>query len=100
MAQLAEMALQLGGMSAGDAQAFCQTVDWTSTLVLGVPRGTSYQTVDLDGVQGTLIDLPRRRDGRAGPPRYALLWVRNGVIYALSGEGSSADAVLLAESLN
>src|SRR5712692_4669880 len=100
MAQLAEMALELGGMSAGDAQAFCQTVDWTSTLVLGVPRGTSYQTVDLDGVQGTLIDLPRRRDGRVGPPRYALLWVRNGVIYALSGEGNSADAVLLAESLN
>ncbi len=100
MEQLAEMAMQLGGMSAEDARAFCQTVDWTSTFVLGVPRGTSYQTVEVDGVQGTLIDLPRHRERRTGPPRYALLWVRNGIIYALSGEGSSADAVPLAESLN
>jgi hypothetical protein len=100
MEQLAEMAMQVGGMSAEDARAFCQTVDWTSTFVLGIPRGTSYQTVEVDGVQGTLIDLPHRRDRRNGPPRYALLWVRNGIIYALSGEGSSAEAVPLAESLN
>lgn len=98
MAQLAEVGLQLGGMSAEDAHAFCQTVDWTSTLVLGIPRGISYQTVDVEGVQGTLIDLPRR--GKRRSTGYTLLWVRNGIIYALTGDGSSANAVPLAESLN
>ncbi len=98
MGELAELGLQLAGMSAEDAHAFCQTVDWTSTLVLGIPRGTSYQTVDVEGVQGTLIDLPRRGDRR--PAGYALLWVKDGIIYALTGDGNPANAVPLAGSLN
>ena len=62
MAEIAEAALELAGMSSGDAHAFCQTVDWSSTMVVPIPRNTSsYQTVTVDGVEGTLITeaLPR-----------------------------------------
>ena len=97
IAQVAEAGLQLAGMSADAAHAFCQTVDWTSTLVIPIPRdATSYQTVEVDGVQGTLINRPQR--GRR-PAGYNLLWVKNGVIHSLVGRGDSSTAVALADSL-
>jgi len=97
--QLAEVGLQLAGVTAEQARAFCQTVDWTSTLVLPLPRFIrSYQTVQVNGVQGTLIHLPAR-----GPQQllgYNLVWVKDGVIYSLIGFGNPVEAVPLAESLN
>ena len=96
--QVAEAALQLGGMSAEAAHAFCQTVDWTSTLVIPVPRdASSYQTVAVDGVEGTLISMSRL--GARRPAGYTLLWVKNGIIYSLAGQGDSGNAVALAGSL-
>lgn len=101
--QLAELGLQAAGMSAQDAQAFCQTVDWTSTLVLPIPRdGGAYETVSVDGVQGTLITFQRMIRSARGPASisgYALLWVKNGFIYSLTGFGSPDQAVSLANSL-
>jgi hypothetical protein len=96
MAELAELGLQLGGMSAQDAHAFSQTVDWTSTLVIGIPRGISYQTVEVDGVQGTLMEMARRDK----EPRNSLFWVKNGIVYCLTVSGTSADTLAVAESLN
>jgi hypothetical protein len=95
--QLATLALQAAGMSAQDAQAFCDTVDWTSTLVLPIPRDAgSYETTGVDGVQGTLITLRGRAHGMPG---YSLLWVKSGIIYSLTGFGSADQAVPLADSL-
>jgi hypothetical protein len=95
--QLATLALQAAGMSAQDAQAFCQTVDWTSTLVVPIPRDAgSYETTSVDGVQGTLITL---RGWAREMPGYSLLWVKNGIIYSLTGFGSADQAVPLADSL-
>jgi len=100
LAQVAEAGLQLAGMSAADAHSFSQNIDWTSTLVVPLPRhGASYQTVEVDGVKGTLIDLPAR--GHQRQMKYTLLWVsKNGIIYNLGGSGSSDQAVPLAGSLN
>jgi anti-sigma factor RsiW len=98
VAELAEAGLQVAGMSAAEAHTFCQTVDWTSTLVIPIPRSaSSYKTVAVDGVEGTLINLPRERRHPAG---YTLVWVKNGVIYSVMGFGNAADAVPLAETLN
>jgi hypothetical protein len=95
--QLATLALEATGMSAQDAQAFCQTVDWTSTLVIPIPRDAgSYETTSVDGVQGTLITL---RGWAHGMPGYSLLWVKSGIIYSLTGFGSADQAVPLADSL-
>ncbi len=92
--ELAQIGLQLGGMSAEAAREFSRSVDWASTMVVGIPQGTSYRTVQVDGAQGTLIEGGRRHRG------YSLLWVKNGIIYALYSEGDSAGALTVAESLH
>ncbi len=97
IAQLAEIGLQLIGMKAEEARAFSQTIDWTSTLVLPIPLdAASYQTVEVDGVKGTLINQRQFEDR---PPGYTLLWVKNSIIHSLTGFGDSSQAVTLANSL-
>lgn len=95
MPEIAAAALELAGMSPAEARSFCQTVDWSSTLVVPVPRNTgSYEKVTVDGVDGTLItqNFPQGT-------RYSLLWIKNGMIHSLAGHGSSSDALTLAASL-
>jgi hypothetical protein len=95
MSDIAEAALELVGMSPGEARSFCQTVDWSSTLVVPIPRSSSsYETVTVDGVQGTLISETLSQGNR-----YSLLWIKNGVIHSLAGHGNSSDALSLAASL-
>ncbi len=95
MSEIAEAALELAGMSPAEARSFCQTVDWSSTLVVPIPRNTSsYETVSVDGVEGTLIQETLSQGNR-----YSLLWIRNGVIHSLAGRGNSSDALTLAASL-
>ena len=95
---LAEAGLEVTGMNAADAHAFCQTVDWSSTLVIPVPqRGSSFRTVAVDGVNGELVETAAR--GKV-PAEYALLWVKNGIVYSLNGSGDSSQALAAAASLN
>jgi hypothetical protein len=95
ISQVAEAALELAGMSPSEAHSFCQTVDWSSTLVVPVPGNvSSYQTVNVDGVTGTLISLRSERN------RYSLLWVKDGIIYSLNGHGDPNQALNLAASLS
>jgi hypothetical protein len=95
MSEIAEAALELAGMSPAEAHSFCQTVDWSSTMVVPIPRNTSsYETVSVDGVEGTLIQETLSQGNR-----YSLLWIKNGVIYSLAGRGNSSDALTLSASL-
>jgi hypothetical protein len=94
--ELGEIGLQLAGMSPAQAKEFCETINWKSTLVLPLPRYVeSYDLVDVNGVQGTLVNNPGSRG-----PRYALIWVKGGMVYSLIGFGDSGEAVALANSLN
>jgi hypothetical protein len=100
--QLAEIGLQLAGMSPEEAHTFGQTVDWTSTIVIPIPRdASSFRSVDVDGVKGMLITQHAMEDTPVGntPPGYTLVWVKNGMVYSLSGFGDSSLAVPIAESL-
>jgi hypothetical protein len=95
---LAEAALQVTGMSAADAHAFSQTVDWSSTLVIPIPqRGGSSRTVPVDGVNGTLVEMAVQGKSSGA---YTLIWVKNGIVYALEGRGNSNQALAAAGSLN
>jgi hypothetical protein len=95
MAGIAEAALELVGMSPAEARSFCQTVDWSSTLVVPIPsNSSSYETVAVDGVEGTLITQTLSEGNR-----YSLLWIKDGVIYSLAGHGGSSEALSLAASL-
>jgi len=96
IAQIGQAFLQVMGMSPEDAAHFAENIDWATTLVIPIPRyGTSYQDVTIDGVTGTLImqDLPDHTD------QYMLLWVKDNIIYALTGPGNANAALRIAESL-
>ena len=94
MPQLAEIGLELAGMTPDQSQQFLQTVDWKSTLGVSIPRFLrSYQGVTVNGAKGTLFGL----GGRG--PTYTLSWSKNGMDYSLSGYGSTGDALTIAESV-
>jgi hypothetical protein len=94
--QLAQIGLEFTGMSHDEAVAFTDTVDWTSTLVIPIPKNAAkYEQVTVDGVTGTLVQRPSDDS-----PRFALLWVKNGIIYAISALGANTEqAMHMANSL-
>ena len=94
--QLAQIGLEFGGMTSDQAQAFTQTVDWTSTLVIPIPKNAAtYQQVSVDGVSGTLIQRPAD-----DAPQYVLIWVKGGTIYSVGALGANSDQALqMANSL-
>ncbi|HXM97144.1 MAG TPA: hypothetical protein VN982_01580 [Candidatus Dormibacteraeota bacterium] len=93
--QLAETALQISGMTPVQARKFCQAIDWRSTLILPIPHFVnSYDNVEVNGAQGTLMRTSAYRG-----PGYVLIWVKNGIIYLLSGTGAADKAVELANTL-
>lgn len=96
--QLAQIGLEFTGMTAEEAAAFTSTVDWTSTLVVPIPSSAAtYEQITVDGVTGTLIQRPSRE---GEPTTFALLWVKDGIIYAISGRGAnSGQAIEMANSL-
>lgn len=92
---LAEIGLELAGMTHAQAQEFLRNVDWKSALGVAIPRRMrSYASVKVNGVKGTLFELGGRRG-----PTYTLIWAKNGMVYSLAGFGNSGDAVDLADSL-
>ncbi len=95
-AQIAQVALQFLGMSANDAANFTQTVDWTSTLVLPVVRGESkYEQVHVNGNEGALL----RGANQNQSGHFSLMWVDNGIVFALNGTGDDTTAINLASQL-
>ena len=96
LAKIGEAYLEVMGMSKEEAASFAKNVDWTTTLVVPIPRyGAEYQDVTVDGVTGTLIEQTSEGVAR----QYMLLWVKDGIIYALTGPGDGSTAVQIAGSL-
>lgn len=94
--QIGEAFLQVTGMSPEEAADFARSVDWTTTLVIPVPRyGSEHEEVRVDGVTGTLI----QQYGYKMDDGYLLIWVKDGILYALSGPGDSTVALEIASSL-
>lgn len=93
---LARVGLEFTGMSPEEAAELTSTVNWTSTLLVPIPRNAAtHEQVSVDGVTGTLIQRPS-----AETPQFALLWVKDGIIHAISGLGAnSQQAVEMANSL-
>ena len=93
---MAELGLQFTGMTAQQAHDYSQTVDWATTLVIPVPQnGATYKQVTVDGVSGYLIQRPAD-----DAPEYALVWAKDGMIYAIGALGTdSAQALTMANTL-
>ena len=96
VARIGQAFLQVLGMKPEDAAQFSQNVDWTTTLVIPIPRyGTEYQEVFVDGEQGTLI----MQSSRSELPQYLLIWIKDGIVYALTGSGDAQSALGLANTI-
>jgi len=94
--KLAEMGLEFTGMTAAEAQAYTASIDWTSSLVIPLPKNAAtYEKVTVDGVTGMLIQRPAD-----DAPEFALVWVKDGIIYTIGGLGSNSPrAIAMANSL-
>ena len=94
--QLGNALLQILGMEPEEAAQFAASVDWTTTLILPIPRSnTTYQDVIVDGVPGTLIIQGNLND----PYHYMLVWVKDGIVYGLSGNDNPDNAIEFANSM-
>lgn len=92
--EIGQAYLQLLGMDEDEALQLASTVDWTTTLIVPIPRyDTEYLEVDVGDVKGTLV----YREGYY--PFYILLWIEDGIVYALRGSGDLGLAVEIANSL-
>ncbi len=96
LGNLAEIGLEVAGMTTSQAKQFLQNVNWRATLGVPIPRFLrSYETVKVDGVEGTLLNMAGWRG-----PTYTLIWAKGGMVYSLVGFGDSSGAVGLANSLD
>jgi hypothetical protein len=89
-----EIADELMGMSPNQARDFQRVFGWRAALATSPPRFVrSYDVVRVGDRDAMLLITGGRRG-----PTYALTWTADGIVYTLTGYGSSADAVALANS--
>ncbi len=92
--KIAESVLQLLGLSPDEARKLSQSTDWATTLILPVPtgEGMTSREVEVDTVTGTLVT-------DAGSQEYVLFWVRDGLLFGISGQGDPQTGIDLANTL-
>jgi len=89
--QLMGVALELTGMTREQAAAYAQTFDLASSLVIPVPTDVaSYSTVQVDGVEGQLL----QHIGSDNFHAVTLIWVKDGVIYDLTTTSKDPSGIL------
>lgn len=91
---MGEAVLQFLGLPAEEAREMSQRIDWTTTLVLPIPQdeGITHQDVNVDGVTGTLVTAEEEEGAM-------LLWVKDGVMYALRAPDGADAALQIANSI-
>jgi hypothetical protein len=95
MTQLISIALEVAGMSPDQTGAFQTSFDSPAALTLTLPRFMrSYDVVQVGGAPAMRLTFGGRRG-----PTYQLIWTRNSRVYSLTGYGSPADALPLAQSI-
>jgi len=90
-----QILLQVMGMSEKEAKEFSSRVNWATTLVVPIPNDVNYRNVKIEGVDGILLE-----DLHAGSQAiYTLLWVKDEMFHALTGNGELSDALRFIRSL-
>jgi len=96
LAQLGQAYLQLLGMAPQEAAQYSANIDWATTLVVPIPvYEASYREITVDGVRGTLILGDQQDFGQ----QYMLIWIKDGIVYVLTGPGDASTAVRLGNSI-
>jgi hypothetical protein len=82
------------GMSPNQARDFQRVFGWRGALSMSPPRFVRSYEVTRVGDRDAMLFITGGRRG----PTYALAWTADGIVFTLTGYGSSADAVPLANS--
>ena len=94
---IAQAALQILGMSPQDVLPIVQNLDWSTTLLLPVPVDLlRVQETQVAGVPAFLL-VPNNSGGSQDPA--VLMWVKDDVVCAVVGQGSSNTLLEIAESM-
>lgn len=93
-AAVLEIGDELMGMSPNQARDFQRVFGWRAALAMSPPRFIRSYEVTNVGDRSAMLFVTGGRRG----PTYALAWVADGIVYTLTGYGSSADAASLASS--
>ncbi|MBN1889771.1 MAG: zf-HC2 domain-containing protein [Thermoflexales bacterium] len=94
--KLGEMLLQVWGLPPDEARQAAAKIDWTSTLVIPLPtKFTDHQEVLVGDSPGLFV----RQFEEDGVRRFALLWHKDDVVYALMGDGTLERALEIANSM-
>jgi hypothetical protein len=88
--KLRDLLLKSGSVPPALANQLLAIQDWRTTLPIPVTRGTTSQ-VQVDGTTGTLVT--------GEMPFPALIWQKDGAVYALTGTLSESDLLAAARSL-
>ncbi len=99
LARLGEVGLRVLGLDAAEARRTASRIDWNSTLLVPVPLdATAFREVTIHGQRGLLVESSRATGGsqRSGA---LVLWTEQGRVFALGGNLSAQDLVLMAESV-
>lgn len=102
MKRLGEIALRMMGVGRDEAHRLAGVIDWNNTLLIPVlPSATRFQQVSVNGARGVMLQTTRTAtpDGADRGPGNALLWSRDGRVFALLGNVSEVDMVQMAESV-
>ena len=78
--------LMIPGLPADLVAQVKEIEDWERTLIIPVPANGSSEEVKVDGAEGVLIS-------DAKGEKNAVLWQRDGRLYAIGGEITAADAL-------
>jgi hypothetical protein len=102
LARLGEIGLRVLGVAPADAHRLATRIDWRSTLVVPVvASATTFQQVDVRGARGVYLETNGSGDAPHGDkgPGAALLWSRDGRVYAVMGNLDRLSLVQMAESV-
>ena len=84
------------------AHRLAGSIDWRSTVVLPVlASATSFQQVDVRGERGLYVETSNAGEHSGGKdgPGAAVLWTREGRVYALAGNLDRMSMLQMAESV-
>ncbi len=87
--------LQLLGMSAEEATALGATIDWSTTLLLPIPKdaGMTVTEISVNGADGFVFANPDLPDEGS-----AVMWQRGDMSYMVTGEFSADQMIEIAKS--
>ena len=94
---LGQAMLEFLGVAPQEARRLAQEIDWTSTLIIPLPTNVAmFREVEVDGVTGLVLE---GIDPETSTPNAIVLWERDSIVYAVSGNLPADTLLPVASSL-